>query len=149
MSDTRDDIDPEAIPTLTKIVVPGHVKQLSLDGVAEPEDAGDAAEAEASTDDDAARIETPPAEETSGTPVDEGLPDGETDAITLDDELARLTEELTGGGSPPENVTASAPDESGIEALVDEVLRRHTASLREELIGLVRRELARRSSSTD
>lgn len=143
MSDSHDDIDPQAIPTLTKIVVPGHVKQLPLDGVEEPETTASSAPSPA---EEIPAEATPDAELWSPATGFENLPDGETDAASLDDEIARITEELSGSQDTFSGPASGAGwDERSIETLVDKVLQRHTAALREELIALVRRELARQT----
>lgn len=127
MSHRRDDIDPEKIPTLTNVVIPGQARQPPLAG-------GDGQDQAA---------EAPPPR------------------VDIDAELQALTDELAGGGAPeapappaaeptagpqapPE--PAPAPERPELEALVEDILQRRLAGLREELVEALSRELARHTA---
>lgn len=122
--DPRHGIEPDAIPTLTRVVIPGQTRQLSLDGVEGPQP--EAAEPAIT----AAEIEE-----------------------AVDTELAQLSAELQAQISEPtisrDEGPAPALTTERIQALVDDVLARHVASLREELTALLERELGLRRPSGD
>lgn len=150
MKHPRDDIDPEAIPTLTRVVVPGQTRQLSLDGV----------------DESHPETPEPPEPEISSAEIDEAVGAGLarlsaeleahtwTEAPLEPEPILESTQESTPEPEPalappppsPATTTLSSED---LQALIDDVLARHTAALREELTALLERVLGQRPPSGD